>query len=84
MGTMQGYALERKVGDDGNPVAWKIFGTHSGPPDKNTMETLEVLTSDGWKTFSWEDIFLRRKTESIDGTLKRLKDQLKVGDVQIQ
>jgi hypothetical protein len=79
----QGYAVEREVGTEKNSVAWKILGTHSGPPDTELKETIEVLTSDGWKTFSWTDIYMRRRSESIDGTLKRLKDTTKLPEIQI-
>ncbi|HEY3997643.1 MAG TPA: hypothetical protein VGO93_02180 [Candidatus Xenobia bacterium] len=84
MSSTQGYALERAGGEDkAAAVAWKILGTHSGPPEAELKETIEVLTSDGWKTFSWTDIFMRRKSESIDGTLKRLKESSKAPEIKI-
>ena len=79
----QGYALERPQTTDKPAVAWKIIGTHTGPPESNTMETLEVLTSDGWKTFSWEDVFMRRRSETIDMTLSRLKEQARTEAVEV-
>ncbi len=79
----QGYALEREAGEEKSPVAWKILGTHSGPPEGELKETIEVLTSDGWKTFSWTDIYMRRKSESIDGTLRRMKESSKLPDITI-